>query len=253
MTLTVDVHSHRSRLPEYFVTGVTGLPRIRPGDDLASLLSAAIELRAGDVLVVAQKLISKAEGREVDLSAVVPSPEAVEIASDDGDARVIELILREATSIVRRRGSFLVAETRHGFICAAAGVDRSNTSAPDHVILLPLDPDASANALRDALGCDVAVVISDSFGRPFRLGTTGVALGCAGLEPLVAHTGESDDSGRVLQGTEINIADQLASAAELVMGAFGGVPAARIRGYAWRPGTRGARALVLPVERDLFR
>jgi coenzyme F420-0:L-glutamate ligase / coenzyme F420-1:gamma-L-glutamate ligase len=250
---------------------VRGLPALRPGDDLAGLLRGAAVLRDGDVLVVAQKAVSKVEGREVALAGVEPRPEAIEIAGADGDPRVVELVLRESRRIVRRRGSFLVAETRHGFVCASAGVDRSNTDGADRAILLPEDPDASAARLQAALRCytrgqapgvtrslaalgvEVAVVISDSFGRPFRQGITGIAVGCAGLEPLVSHVGQPDDRGRPFEATVVHVADELAAAADLVIGPAGGVPAAVIRGYAWRPGSTGAAATVMPAERDLFR
>ena len=232
---------------------VLGLPRLAQGDDLAGLIRGAIELQDGDVVVVAQKAVSKCEGREVSLLGVEPSAEALAYAEADEDPRVIELILRESVRVVRRRGSFLVCETRHGFVCASAGVDRSNTSGDDRAILLPVDPDASARALRTAFALDLAVVVSDSFGRPFRTGTTGVAVGCAGLEPVTSYTGSADDRGRILQGTEVHLADQLASAAELAMGPFGGVPAAVIRGVRWASGGRGARETVIPAERDLFR
>ena len=242
------------------VTGLRGLPELRAGDDLAALLLEAAGrcaggLRDGDVVCVAQKAVSKVEGRAVDLAAVEPSERAREIAGDEGDPRMIELILGESARIVRRRGAFLVCETHHGFVCAAAGVDRSNTGAGDVAILLPVDPDASARRLREAFAAhaDVAVIVTDSFGRPFRLGTTGVAVGCAGLAPVRVHTGETDDAGRVLQGTEVNAADQLASAAELVLGPFGRVPAAVVRGVAVERSDAGARAAVMPRERDLFR
>ena len=242
------------------VTGLRGLPELASGDDLAGLLVAAAArcaggLRDGDVVCVAQKAVSKVEGRTVDLAGVEPSERAVEIAGDDGDPRMIELILGESARIVRRRGSFLVCETRHGFVCAAAGVDRSNAGGGDAAILLPLDPDASARRLRDAFAAtaEVGVIVTDSFGRPFRLGTTGVAVGCAGLAPVRVHTGESDDAGRVLQGTEVHVADQIASAAELVVGPFGGVPAAIVRGVVRARSDAGARAGLMPAERDLFR
>jgi coenzyme F420-0:L-glutamate ligase/coenzyme F420-1:gamma-L-glutamate ligase len=197
------------------------------------------------------------EGREVDLASVVPRPEAVEIAGDDGDPRHTELVLSEAKAIVRRRGSFLVCETRHGYVCASAGVDRSNASAPDRAVLLPLDPDASARRLREALAAatdaTIAVIVTDSFGRPFRLGTTGVAIGVAGLAPLQVLTGQADDAGRMLEHTAIHLADEVACAAELVMGAIGGVPAALVRGVVWEPGDEGAASTVMPPERDLFR
>ena len=242
------------------VFGLRGLPELRPRDDLAGLLLAAAErcaggLRDGDVVCVAQKAVSKVEGRSVDLASVTPSQHAREIAADEADPRVVELILRESAGIVRRRGAFLICETHHGLVCAAAGVDRSNTGAGDVAILLPLDPDASARRLRDAFAAvaEVAVIITDSFGRPFRLGTTGVAVGCAGLAAVRVHTGESDDAGRVLQGTEVHVADQIASAAEVVVGPYGGVPAAVVRGLAYEPADGGARAGLMPEERDLFR
>jgi coenzyme F420-0:L-glutamate ligase/coenzyme F420-1:gamma-L-glutamate ligase len=245
---------------DYTVTGLRGLPELRTGDDLAALLAEAARrcaggLRDGDVVCVAQKAVSKVEGRTVALAGVRPSPRALEIAGDDGDPRMIELILGESARIVRRRGSFLVCETHHGFVCAAAGVDRSNTGGGDSAVLLPVDPDASARGLRAALAtsAEVGVIITDSFGRPFRLGTTGVAIGCAGLAPLRIHTGDTDDAGRVLQGTELHVADQIASAAELVMGPFGGVPAAVVRGLAYERSDEGARAGLMPAERDLFR
>lgn len=247
-------------MSDYAVSGLRGLPELRSGDDLAGLLAAAAERSAGgltdgDVVCVAQKAVSKVEGRTVALADVRPSTRAVELAGDDGDPRMLELILAESARIVRRRGSFLVCETHHGFVCAAAGVDRSNTGGGDSAVLLPVDPDASARALRDAFSAraQVGVIITDSFGRPFRLGTTGVAIGCAGLAPLRIYTGERDDAGRVLQGTELNVADQIAAAAELVMGPFGGVPGALVRGLAYERSDAGARAALMPVERDLFR
>jgi coenzyme F420-0:L-glutamate ligase/coenzyme F420-1:gamma-L-glutamate ligase len=245
---------------DYAVSGLRGLPELRAGDDLAGLLTAAAArcaggLRDGDVVCVAQKAVSKVEGRTVALADVRPSARALELAGDDGDPRMLELILGESARIVRRRGSFLVCETHHGFVCAAAGVDRSNTGGGDSAVLLPVDPDASARALRDAFAAtaEVGVIITDSFGRPFRLGTTGVAIGCASLAPLRVHTGERDDAGRVLQGTELNLADQIASAAELVMGPFGGVPGALVRGLAFERSDAGAQAGLMPAERDLFR
>jgi coenzyme F420-0:L-glutamate ligase/coenzyme F420-1:gamma-L-glutamate ligase len=247
---------------ELRVLAVRGLPELREGSALSGLLLEAIaagghELEDGDVLVIAQKAISKVEGREVRLETVEPRAEAVAIAGDEGDPRYVELILSEARAIVRRRGAFLICETRHGYVCASAGVDRSNASAPGRAVLLPLDPDASARTLRAALeeatGRHLAVVVTDSFGRPFRLGTTGVAIGCAGLEPLQVLTGQADSTGRILEHTAIHVADQIASAAELVMSAIGGVPAAIVRGLDWDPGESGATTTVMPAERDLFR
>ena len=235
---------------------------IAPGADIARLLGDAVSaagetLQAGDVIVVAQKPISKAEGRIVDLTDIEPSARAREIAAeDDGDARVVEVILRESVQIVRRRGSFIIGRTRDGHVCGSAGVDRSNQNAPDQVTLLPEDPDASARrlgqALEEATGTRVAVVISDSHGRPFRRGTVGVAIGASGFEPVVEHAGRLDDAGRTLMATRVHVADQLASAAELLLGPYGGVPAVLIRGVSLEPGTRGAADGVIEPERDLF-
>ena len=224
------------------VVPLEGIPEVEPGDDLAALLGDALEraggLQAGDVLVVSQKVVSKAEGR-------------VEQADDH-----LAVILREARAVRRRRGEFVIAETEHGFVCASAGVDRSNTPGEGWVVLLPRDPDASAAAIRDALaarlGVAPAVIVSDSFGRAWRQGTTDVAIGVAGMLPLLDLRGEQDQRGRPLQATVIAVADELAGAAELVMGKASGVPAALIRGYAAPAGEGSARELVMPPERDLF-
>ncbi len=236
--------------------------RIQPGDDLVALLVAAIsavgeQLIDGDVVVVAQKPISKAEGRIVELLDVVPSLEALAIAAeDDGDPRVVEVILRESSEVVRRRGSFIIGRTRHGHVCGSAGVDRSNQNEPDQVTLLPEDPDASARRLRAGLraatGADVAIVVSDSFGRPFRRGTVGVAIGAAGFAPVVEHVGRPDDAGRKLHATRIHVADQLASAAELALGPYGGVPAVLIRGVELEAGDEGAAGGIIDRDKDLF-
>ena len=236
--------------------------RIRPGDDLAALLVGAVAdageaLADGDVLVVAQKPVSKAEGRIVDLASVTPSAEAAAIAAEDGgDPRLVEVILRESAQVVRRRGSFIVGRSPQGHVLGSSGVDRSNQDAPDHVTLLPVDPDASARALRDALravtGAEVAVVISDSIGRPFRRGTVGVALGAAGLATVVEHAGRLDDVGRPFHSTQVHVADQLASAAELALGPAGGVPAAIVRGAVLESGPEGAATGLIDRDRDLF-
>ncbi len=230
---------------------VTGLPEVCVGDDVAALVGGAVELFPGDVLVVAQKVVSKAEGRCVVLADVVASAEALAIAGGTEDPRYVEVVLRESRRIVRRRGALLICETHHGFVCASAGVDRSNAGGGDLAILLPRDPDASARGIRTALG-DVAVIISDSFGRPFRQGIAGVAIGCAGLEPVVSHIGTPDDGGRAFAGTTVHVADELAAAADLVIGPMGRVPAAVIRGYRYRAGDGEARRTVMPIERDLF-
>jgi coenzyme F420-0:L-glutamate ligase/coenzyme F420-1:gamma-L-glutamate ligase len=242
------------------LVGVEGIGELRPGDDLASILAEAFErqgvgLEDGDVLCIAQKAVSKVEGRELELASVEPSARAREIAGAEEDPRFIELVLRESRSIVRRRGAFLVCETHHGQVCASAGVDRSNASGPGRAILLPLDPDGSARRLRAALAprADLAIVITDSFGRPFRRGTTGVGLGVAGLAPVVRLAGALDSAGRRLENTEVHVADAIASAAELLLGQVGGVPAALLRGLRFTVGDEGAASGLIPAERDLFR
>ena len=236
-----------------------GIPEIEPGDDLPTLLAEAADRAGGfedaDVLVVAQKVVSKAEGRIVHLNELEPSPRAVELA-DDRDPRHVEAILRESVQVVRVRPPLIIAETRHGFICASAGVDASNAKGEGTLVLLPLDPDASAARIRTALlertGRDVGVIVSDSFGRPFRQGTTDVALGVAGLRPLLDLRGVRDRAGYELHATQIAVADELAAAAELVMGKVGGIPAAVVRGVDVRGEGSGAE-IVIPAERDLFR
>jgi coenzyme F420-0:L-glutamate ligase/coenzyme F420-1:gamma-L-glutamate ligase len=234
---------------------VEGLPEIEQGADLAALIVERVELAHRDVLVVAQKAVSKAEGRVVHLDEVEPSERARELAGDE-DARRLEVILRESARIVRSRPPLVIAETRHGFVCASAGVDSSNAPEAGAVVLLPVDPDASAQRLRDRLrelaGAEVGVIVSDSFGRPWRLGTTDVAIGLAGIRPLLDLKGTVDRAGYELHATVIAVADELAGAAELVLGKTGGVPAAVIRGYD-ASGEGTARELVIPAERDLFR
>jgi coenzyme F420-0:L-glutamate ligase/coenzyme F420-1:gamma-L-glutamate ligase len=231
------------------------VPEIRAGDDLGALLAEAAEraggLEDGDVVVVAQKAVSKAEGRVVRLADVEASPLARQVAADR-DPRQLELVLREAARIVRMRPPLVIAETRHGFVCASAGVDASNAPEAGSVVLLllPLDADASARRLRDRLG--VAVIVSDSFGRAWRQGTTDVAIGIAGVRPLLDLRGERDAVGYELHATTIAVADEIAGAAELVMGKTARVPAAIVRGVAAR-GSGTARELVMPAERDLFR
>jgi coenzyme F420-0:L-glutamate ligase/coenzyme F420-1:gamma-L-glutamate ligase len=234
---------------------VEGLPEIAEGDDLAALIAERAGLEDGDVLVVAQKVVSKAEGRVVRLADVEPSEQARELAGGE-DARRHELILRETARVVRRRPPLVISETRHGFVCASAGVDSSNAPEPETVVLLPLDPDASAARLRERLGeltgADVGVIVSDSFGRAWRQGTTDVAIGLAGISPLLDLKGTRDRVGYELHATVIAVADELAGAAELVLGKTQGVPAAVIRGVEAR-GQGTARDLVMPAERDLFR
>jgi coenzyme F420-0:L-glutamate ligase/coenzyme F420-1:gamma-L-glutamate ligase len=235
---------------------VEGLPEIREGDDLGALVAAAAQLEDGDVLVIAQKVVSKAEGRVLRLAELEPGARARELAGEQGDPRRVEAVLREAVRVVRARGSFVIAETRHGFVCASAGVDASNAPEPGSLVLLPLDPDASAARLRERLreltGRTVAVVVTDSFGRPWRHGTTDVAIGAAGLPVLLDLRGRRDRVGYELHSTTIAVADEIAGAAELVMGKTDGVPAAIVRGLALE-GDGRARDLVMPAERDLFR
>lgn len=234
---------------------VRGLPEVREGDDLAALVAGAAELGDGDVVVVAHKVVSKAEGRVVALSEVEPSASARELAGEE-DPRRLEVILRESVRLVRTRPPLVIAETRHGFVCASAGVDSSNAPEAGTVVLLPEDPDASAERLRSRLseltGRDVAVIVSDSFGRAWRHGTTDIAIGCAGLRPLLDLHGERDATGYELHATVIAVADELAGAAELVRGKLDRVPVAIVRGF--DPNGDGqARELVMPPERDLFR
>jgi coenzyme F420-0:L-glutamate ligase/coenzyme F420-1:gamma-L-glutamate ligase len=231
------------------VIPVEGIPEVREGDDLAALIGRAAELDDGDVLVVAQKVVSKAEGRVVQLDDIEASPQAQDLAADR-DPRELEVILREAVRLVRTRPPLVIAETRHGFVCASAGVDHSNTPGPGTLVLLPADPDVSARGLADKLG--VPVIISDSFGRPFRQGTTDVAVGVAGLTPLLDLRGVRDAAGYELRTTVIAVADEIAGAAELVMGKTAGIPAAIVRGLELA-GDGSARDLVMPAERDLFR
>ncbi len=251
------------KAPELSLIGLTGLPEIRSGDDLAALIleaarSLGLMFQPGDVLVVTQKVVSKAEGRVVSLRDATPSP----LASSWGtllnkDPRLVELILREARRIVRMDRGVLLAETQHGFICANAGVDRSNLPNQEAAALLPLDPDGSAKAIRDRIvalcGNDVAVLISDTFGRPWREGLTNVAIGVSGLLPLRDYSEAADDFGRRLKATIIAVADELAAAAELVMGKTERIPAVLIRGYRYPKGEGRATMLLRPPEEDLFR
>jgi coenzyme F420-0:L-glutamate ligase/coenzyme F420-1:gamma-L-glutamate ligase len=245
---------------EFSVRGLRGIPEVAEGDDLAALVADAAEraggLEDGDVVVIAQKVVSKAEGRVVALDDVEPGRLASAVAGDR-DPRYVEVVLAEASRLVRVRAGFLVAETRHGFVCASAGVDASNAPAPGRLVLLPEDPDASARRLRERLaeltGRAVAVLVTDSFGRPWRQGTTDVAVGAAGLRVLLDLKGEIDAVGYELHGTTIAVADEIAGAAELVLRKTAGVPAALVRGLAALAGEGSARDLVMPPERDLFR
>jgi len=237
------------------VIPVKGLPEVREGDDVATLIAAVAELEDGDVVVVAHKVVSKAEGRVVRLAEVEPSSQARDLAAAE-DPRRLEVILRESARVVRTRPPLVIAETRHGFVCASAGVDASNAPEADTLVLLPEDPDASAARLRHRLqeltGAEVAVIVSDSFGRAWRQGTTDVAIGCAGLRPLLDLHGERDPAGYELHATVIAVADELAGAAELVRGKLDRIPVAIVRGFDAR-GEGTASDLVMPPDRDLFR
>ena len=244
-----------------------GLPEIRAGDDLAVLLSDSLAaagllpLRAGDVLVVTQKIVSKAEGRMVDLAAVEPGPEAIDLAATTRkDPRLVELVLAESSDVVRAVPHVLISRHRLGHVMANSGIDRSNIGPGEmeRALLLPLDPDRSARGLLDALApggtAGIAVVISDSFGRPWRHGVVSVAIGVAGMPALVDRRGEEDRDGRRLEVTQIALGDQVATAASLVTGEGAeSVPAALLRGLDLPAGDTGAAALVRPLEEDLFR
>lgn len=242
---------------------VRNVPAISPGDALAPTLietirASGLTIGDGDVIVVCQKAVSKAEGRVLDLGSVVPSPRALRFAEEHGkDPRVIEVVLRESRRIVRMERGLIVSETASGLVCANAGVDRSNAWRPDHVTLLPLDPDASAHRLLQEIGARsgrrVAVVITDTFGRPWREGLVDVAIGVAGLRSLIDLRGQPDLAGRPLEVSVIALADQVAALAGLVMGKSDGIPAALVRGVGEWLGPGNAAALVRPAERDLFR
>jgi coenzyme F420-0:L-glutamate ligase / coenzyme F420-1:gamma-L-glutamate ligase len=242
------------------VLGIEGFPEVRAGDDLDRMISAAVagDLRAGDVLVVTHKIVSKAEGRLVDLRTIEPSALAKGYASRHGkDPRQIEVVFKESRRIVRMDRGIVISETHHGFVCANAGVDASNIPGGDTVCLLPIDPDDSAARLRDALagdpGVDVAVVISDSFGRAWRHGITDVAIGVAGMDPVADYRGLNDRHGFPMEASVLAVADELAAAAELIMGKTDGIPIAIVRGYSYSPASGSGRDLLMPLERDMFR
>ncbi len=233
---------------------------IRPHDELDVIIieAAGQEIQNGDVLVVAHKIVSKAEGRLVSLANVKPSDKALRMAKEHGkDPRIMELILEESVQILRAKDGIIISETKHGLVCANAGVDQSNVEG-DSAVLLPVDPDRSASRLKDAVkkkaGKEIAVVITDTFGRPFREGQTNVAIGVAGINPIKSYVGSRDVYGRKLRVSEIAVVDEIASAAELVMGKAEGVPVAIVRGYKFEKTAKSsAKALQRPKERDLFR
>ncbi len=240
------------------IVGLEGLPEVRPGDRLGELILAAAArqgraLNQEVILVVAQKVVSKAEGAVVDLRTIEPSPFARHWAEQWGkDARVMELILKQSRRIVRMGHGVVIAETHHGLVTANAGVDQSNVPGGHFATVLPADPDASARALRDEIGCG-AVIISDTFGRPWREGLVNVAIGVSGLEALEDLRGSRDRGGRTLHGTVVARADELAAAAGLVMPKSSGVPVALIRGFNWKHAEGSSRPLIRAPETDLFR
>ena len=256
-----------SRTSALEILAVPGLPMIKPGDDLAALIAegfarGGIEPRSGDVLAVAQKVVSKSEGRSVDLATVAPSARAIELAKEiHKDPRLVELILSESVRVVRSRPNVLIVEHRLGFVMANAGIDQSNVAPSDGVeraLLLPVDPDGSAEALRMGLaalfGVPPAVIITDSFGRPFRRGTAGVAIGAAGLPALLDLRGNPDLFGRILQVSISGFADEIAAAASLVMGQGDEAqPVVLVRGLSWRAPANPASNLVRPASEDMFR
>jgi coenzyme F420-0:L-glutamate ligase/coenzyme F420-1:gamma-L-glutamate ligase len=248
---------------ELRIIGLQGLPDVTPGTDLAQIIVEAAQgqgfvFGGGDILVVTQKIVSKAEGQLVELHTVTPSPFALQVAKlQDKDPHIVEVVLRESKRVVRMAQRTIIAETHHGFVCAHAGVDESNVAGEGTVALLPADADASARRLRDDLrqrtGIELAVIISDTFGRPWREGLVNVAIGVAGMDAMKDYRGLPDTEGRTLKVTTLAVADELAAAAELVMGKLDRVPVAVIRGYAYTPGEGSSAQLLRAPERDLFR
>jgi coenzyme F420-0:L-glutamate ligase/coenzyme F420-1:gamma-L-glutamate ligase len=238
------------------------MPEVEPGSDISGLIltalrSSGVALKDGDVLVVKQKVVSKSEGRVVSLVAVRAKKRALKLAKEQGkDPRLVELILRESRRVVRAGHGVIITETKHGFVCANSGVDQSNVEK-GHVALLPLDPDLSARRIRRSIekdsGRSVAVVITDTFGRPWRVGQTDVAIGCSGISPLVSYTGKKDRFGYELRVTEPAVVDEIAGAAELVTGKLRGIPVAVVRGVEYLKSDVGVRSLLMNARRDLFR
>lgn len=241
---------------------VAGIPEVKDGADVAGLLLSALRksrmtLHDNDVVVVKQKVVSKAEGRVVRLKDVRPGRRAEKLAAEQGkDPKLVELVLREAARVVRVGHGVIITETKHGFVCANSGVDRSNVEE-GHAALLPLDPDASARRIRkkmeEVTGKKIGVIITDTFGRPWRKGQTDVAIGCSGIEPLYSYSGRTDRYGYELRVTEPAVVDEIAGAAELITGKLTGIPAAIVRGASFTGGERGAGSIVIEKEKDLFR
>ena len=235
---------------------VPGLPEIRQGDDLAAMILERVDLEDADVVVIAQKAVSKAEGRVVRIDDYIASDKALELAGDERDPREVEVILRESKRVIRERGALVITETQHGFICASAGVDHSNAPEAGTLVLLPLDPDASAREararLRELAGVNVGVIVTDSFGRPFRQGTTDVAIGVAGIPAIVDLRGTRDRIGYMLRASRVAIADEIAGAADLARGKADGVPVVVVRGLTLE-GDGSGQDIVIEPELDLFR
>ncbi|MEX0749602.1 MAG: coenzyme F420-0:L-glutamate ligase [Dehalococcoidia bacterium] len=249
-------------MSEIRIFGLPGIPEVHAGDDLAGMIVEAARahggIENGDVIVVTQKVVSKAEGRVVDLDGVTPSAFATQIAEQwEKDARQVEVVLGETKRIVRMGHGVVICETHHGFICANAGVDASNVEKTGTVCLLPVDSDASARKLydriREAFGVDAGVIISDSFGRPWREGIVNFAIGCAGMLPLLDYTGQFDPAGYELRVTAMAVVDELAAAAELVHGKLARMPVAIVRGAEYAPGDGAIAQIIRDAERDLFR
>jgi coenzyme F420-0:L-glutamate ligase/coenzyme F420-1:gamma-L-glutamate ligase len=248
---------------EVRIIGLGGIPEVHAGDDLPAMIVDAARaqdasIEDGDVLVVTQKVVSKAEDRIVDLDSITPSPFAEQYAREfEKDARQVEVVLRETKTVVRMGHGVMICETHHGFICANAGVDASNVERTGTVCLLPVDPDGSAQAirgrLREALGVDVAVIISDTFGRPWREGHMNFAIGIAGIAPIINYAGQVDPAGYELRVTQIAVVDELAAAAELVHGKLDRVPVAIVRGVSFDSSGGASADLLRPAERDMFR
>lgn len=245
------------------LTAIEGIPMIKAGDDLAGLIvkgldHSGLQLRTGDIVMVCQKIVSKSEGRVVDLKTIEPSEFAKNYAARwEKDPRAVELVLRQSSRIVRNDRGVLIVETGPGWVCANAGVDESNTLEDDRAILLPVDADASARKIRDGLkrlcGADIAVMVTDTFGRPWRDGLTEICIGVAGINPMLDLRGTNDLGGRELHHTVIAIADQMAAAAGLLMQKASAIPAVLIRGYKFEPYEGTAKVLIRPAEADLFR
>jgi len=242
---------------------IPGIPQIHPGDDLTALLLKAIDnahigVENGDVIVICQKVVSKAEGAVIDLKTIEPSPFSEQIAALwEKDPRMMEVVLRESSRIVRMKNGVIITETKHGWVCANSGVDASNSYGDDIVIVLPKDPDASARRIRDTIKAQrdatVAVIITDTFGRPWRDGLVEFALGVAGIDPLLDLRGQSDLQGRELHHTVVAVADELAAAAGLLMEKDAAMPAVLIRGYRYASIESDSKKLIRPAEADLFR